>query len=139
MAAKDYDALRGLGAPGPSFRLGGRLWHCRSADDVPFRATKVFAVSAEDDVAGVLVQVDSFFADLLVPAELTEFRAMLDAEDSPLTVGILTPLMTDLATAMLAPTPTTPAGASSNGSRRTGRSSGAPSSSRATRRAPSPG
>lgn len=117
-----------------SFTLGGRDWHCRSAEDVrPGVIAQLF--NRQATTIADAVQVGPMFRALIAEDEWGDFEAMMNAEDSPLTrkrANLLVPYLVEkvLGIPTEPPKPSTPG----RRSRNTGSKSKAGSSSRVTRR-----
>ena len=116
-----------------SFTLGGRTWHCKAPQDVPWYVVQSLAGVAVNgsEAAGLAtaVQLGPLFQGVLVDDEVDDFMTLLVDRKSPLTVGKIAPLVDLVVRHVLEVSPTKPASASRGGGRRTGRTSKAASSS----------
>jgi hypothetical protein len=113
--------------PFGAFTLGGREWHLRDPEQVPFgyvRRARRAATSGEE----AYEQVEPFFRATLLPAEGDDFAAFLDTSD--VNLAQLARLMERIQAA-ITDRPTEPVSGSSATPRRTGRKSTGGSSSRA--------
>jgi hypothetical protein len=132
----DFDAEETEETSSPcTFRLGGREWACRPADQVPFSLIQRLVDVGGDDQK-MTVQIAPFFRSTLAPEQVNEFMAMLDKPDSALTIGRVSKVMNHITTYVLS-RPTERPSASGGGSRTTRATSKAASSSRATKAAAS--
>lgn len=121
---RDFDVEVPAAEPAGSFTLGGKKWHVRATSDISLGLAKM--------LAGDSVPALPFFTATLVPDELDDFIAVMEAPSSPLTQNRLNEVIAFVA-AIAMGRPTTPAAGSSTGAKATGRKSTAGSSSRATR------
>lgn len=140
MANLDLDAFEPTG-PSCTFTLGGREWHVRSADELPFEFLRSILADADgEDPKGVLGQLEAFFAQILVEDEVAEFQRLLADPHSPLTIGKIKPLVTFIGEQLMSTErPTTPPLPSRAGRRSTGATSGGVSSSLASHQSLSAG
>lgn len=113
------------------FKLGGKEWSCRPTEQVPFHVVERILEAARNDPNSA-IQVGPFFRSVLVPEQVEEFMTMLNAPDSPLTLGLMPKVMEHVSTHVLN-RPTERPSSSGAGSRRTGATSKAARSSPATR------
>lgn len=116
-----------------TFRLGGRVWSCRSQQDVPMHLMEQMGTAEDDPKQGVLA-VGAFFRAVLVEDQVDDFCELIEQRNSPLTLKKVQPIM-DKASAAIFGRPTERSTGSSGGPRRTAGTSRAASSSRGTRRA----
>jgi hypothetical protein len=71
-----------------AFRIGGREWHCRNQDEVPFAIMRdVLADQPAPD------QVENFFRAVLLKEEFEDFKALLRDPESTLSVGRVRPVI----------------------------------------------
>lgn len=81
-AFKDFDAIKIDGDPACSFNLGGREWHTRSRDDVPWPMVKRFMqAQASGDTNKMMSHIDDFFMAVLQPDEVDDFLVLEDDGD----------------------------------------------------------
>lgn len=151
---QDFDALDDASESSGTLRLGGRDWKIRHRDDVPFEIVKRLMGQEEIDpnadpatlarqAREVVMQTGPFFAATIVREEVPEFMELLEAEDSPLTIGKLRPVMEYIAGVVFSEEgderPTKPSSPKLPGRSTTGNTSKAASSSRGTPRKASVG
>lgn len=140
MQFKDFDAEVEDVAPVAEFKLGGRTWHCRNPEQVLLGRIQALRVDAKqaakkgadgdgEEVSSLIDLVEA----CLVPEEGKDFRAVLNDPTSPVTLGKFWAVLDYVLEAVWG-RPTTPPADSSNGQKKTGRSSKGGSSSRVTRR-----
>lgn len=160
----DFDHLdESSDKPSWSFRLGGREWHTRQADDIPMSVVEnVLGMSAdgqhhpyqgkaledgpEDAPCTICNQppgvpehysnlsLDDFFAAVIMPGEVEAFLEMKRRPDSPLTLRNTQPLLREISQAVLRRRPTNRSARRARGSAKTAGTSKAGSRSRATPR-----
>lgn len=73
-----------------SFRLGGREWHARAVDDVPFAAMEAL-LTGSDDAAQQMALAKTFFRAVLVEGDA--FADMLSDPAAGVSFGKLRPVM----------------------------------------------
>jgi len=112
--------------PTCTFRLGGREWTVRHKDLVSFDA--MYAVTAVTEL-GTPLAVGPFFAGVLEPSQVEDFKVVLARPDVTLAMAVHA---VKTVTAALQGRPTTPSATSPAGRKRTGRKSAGGSSSRGT-------
>jgi hypothetical protein len=119
------------GTPSCSFTLGGREWHCRSANEIPWSFTRDLMLSDADDQSPrtAVTRIDKLFRGILIPSEVEDFMTMVDAPDSAMTVEKLNPVV-EFITKEVLRRPTPRSSASQPGSPRTRTTSKRGSSSR---------
>jgi hypothetical protein len=125
----DLDAIEIADTPAePSvvFRLDGRDWHCREREQLP-------VLVIEQLMGQGSLLVESFFRNLLIPAHVQDFVALLHRPDCPLTLPRAQSLMQHLSEQVLN-RPTVRSGLSGRGPQKTGATSKGGLSSPATRR-----
>lgn len=131
----DQDAEEAL-EPAARFKLGGREWHIRHADEVSFAAVADMWLARSD--AQAFAAVVPFFKAALLEEEFPAFLAMLYQPSSPFTIKRMHPTIAFVSSALF-DRPTEQAAPSSSGRSGTARKSTAGSSSRATPRRRSAG
>ncbi|HEX3539658.1 MAG TPA: hypothetical protein VHT75_04365 [Acidimicrobiales bacterium] len=122
----DVEIPAGPEEPSVTFRLDGREWACRERDQLP-------ALVVEQLMGVGTLMVEEFFNNLLVPADVAPFRALLHRQDCPLTLPRVRKLMEMLAEQVLR-RPTVRSSSSPRGPRKTAGTSKAGSSSPGTPR-----
>lgn len=119
--------------PSCSFRLGGREWQVKNAEDVPFGAVDRI-LGARNGGQDVVVEIGPFFQSVIVDEQVDDFMAMLADPRSKLTVGKVKPLLAYVAGIVLYGRPMTPVSDSGSGPAPTTQKSEAGSSSQVTAR-----
>lgn len=132
----DIDEAQEPLAPAASFKLGGREWHVRNPDEVPFQAVADMWLAQSDIEA--LARVLPFFKAALLEEEFPAFLTMIHEPDSRFTIKRMRPTILFVSAALFG-RPTVPAAPSSRGRSASARKSTAGSSSRATPRRRSAG
>jgi hypothetical protein len=126
----DLDAIEADTAPSVTFKLDGREWHCKNRDAMPSLFVDQMLTSTYRGNHG------HFWGTVLVADEVEDFVKLISREDSPLNLARMDSLAKVITEAVLN-RPTQRPASSASGSRKTGRTSKANSSSAASRRAAS--
>ncbi len=79
---ENFDDIETGGEPACTFQLGGREWHTKARDDVPWPLVKrFFQAQASGDINGVIVHIDEFFEAVMATDEVDEFMELADDAD----------------------------------------------------------
>ena len=129
--SRNYDEIELSDEPSFEFTLGGKEWHCKASEDIPWATVESFlAAQASGNTEAVVVMMDDLFRAVLWNEEVEDFLEMKADTAGPVTVTRFNELIGDLVKAVFG-TPTSPPSSSRAGRRSTsGRGSGAGSSSK---------
>lgn len=89
----DLDEIEMSKEPSYSFRLGGRVFHCRSKDDLHFDTIEKWLIARENGAGSIAVAMDAFFSAMLFPDEVESFLAMKADPTGPGTTERMTRLI----------------------------------------------
>lgn len=121
----DVDDVEVEEAVSCTFTLNGRLWSCKSRDEIDARVL--------DQIGTGGMQVGPFFTGILVDADVVDFAALVADRNFPMPLGKMVRLMEFLSEQVLN-RPTVRPSLSQSGPKPTKRTSGGVSSSPATQR-----
>jgi hypothetical protein len=129
----DLDAIEASDEPSMTFNIGGRTWHCKGSDEIPWPIIEeFFKAQGSGDVSAVVMNVDTLFEAVLFPDEVEDFMAMKQDKQGPMTYKRFSELAKTVAEEVFG-VPTEPPGISPTGRRPSARTSGGGSSSQAKR------
>lgn len=128
----DLDAIEESEMSCFSFRFAGKAWHVKDPQDLSWVVVEqLFKARSEGD-AGIFLAMDDIFKEMLFDAEVKDFMEAKADKKNGMTYRRYKALSLEVIKAVFG-SPTLRSSSSSAGSPKTGRTSGASSSSRAKR------
>ena len=124
----DLDAMEDSEQECFSFKFAGQAWHVKDPEDLSWSVVEAFFKSKSEGEAGMLLAMDDIFKEMLFHDEVDAFLAAKADPKNGMTYRRYKALSIEVVKAVFG-SPTLRSSSSTTGSRKTGRTSGASSSS----------